>query len=197
MFHNIHPAIRERMHFLEEIDARDRLDGTSRAQRLRQVVPETGRFIALLAASSPQGAWLEIGTSGGYSTLWLSLAAEAVGRRVTTFEIQSAKAHLARETFRLAKVEPLVELVEGDARELIPHYEPIAFCFLDAEKEDYHEFYELVVPRLAPGGLLAADNVIDQRGAMEDMLERALSDERVDALIVPIGKGVLVCRKVG
>ena len=55
MFHSIRPAILERMHFLEQIDARDRLDGTPRLQRLRQIPPETGQFLALLAASAPQG----------------------------------------------------------------------------------------------------------------------------------------------
>lgn len=72
----------------------------------------------------------------------------------------------------------------------------IAFCFLDAEKEVYGECYELVIPRLVAGGLLIADNAINHRETLQPMLERALADERVDALIVPIGKGELLCRKL-
>lgn len=196
MFHNIRPSMLERMRFLEAQDVRDRDDGTPRMQRLRQVPPETGQFLALLAANAPAGAYVEVGASGGYSTLWLALAAEILGRRVTTFEILPDKARLAQETYHLAQVEHVVELVVGDARELIGSYEQIGFCFLDAEKEIYADIYEQVVPRLAAGGILAADNAINFRETLQPMLDRALTDERVDALIVPIGKGVLTCRKL-
>jgi predicted O-methyltransferase YrrM len=105
------------------------------------------------------------------------------------------KAKLARETFRLACVEDVVECVVGDAREHLQNLKDIAFCFLDAEKEIYGDCYEIVVPNLVSGGLLVADNAINHRKTLWPMLDRALSDERVDALIVPIGKGELVCRK--
>jgi predicted O-methyltransferase YrrM len=186
----------QRMAHLERIDAQDRSDGTPRAQRLRQITPDTGRFLALLAANTPAGAWLEIGASAGYSTMWLALAARATGRKVITFEIAPDKIALARESFRLAGVEAEIELVAGDARAHLPNYPQIAFCFLDAEKELYAECYELVVPRLVRGGLLVADNATDHRAALQPMLDRALADERVDALIVPIGKGELLCRKL-
>ncbi len=196
MFHNIPSAILGRMKFLEEIDARDRLDGTPRLQRLRQIPPEAGKFLALLAAEAPEGPILEIGTSAGYSTLWLAVAARTLGRKVITFEVLAGKVKLAEETFRLAGVENTVELIAGEAREHLIHYNRIAFAFLDAEKEVYGDCYELVVPRLVKGGLLVADNAINHRETLAPMLERALNDERVDALIVPIGKGELVCRKI-
>jgi caffeoyl-CoA O-methyltransferase len=197
MFHAIRPSILERMHYLEQVDCRDRSDGTPRLQRLRQIPPETGRFIALLAASAPEGTCLEIGTSAGYSTLWLTLACEARRRSIITFEILPEKAQLARETFWLAGVEFMVTLVEGDARGLIAGYDSIGFCFLDAEKEQYGALYEEIVPRLVSGGILAVDNAINHREALQPMLDRATADQRVDTLVVPIGKGVLVCRKCG
>lgn len=196
MFHSIPPAVKQRMQYLEEIDTRDRQDGTPRLKRLRQVTPEVGQFIALLAASAPQGAVLEIGASAGYSTLWLALACRANNRKLTTFEILPDKAALARETFHLAGVEDVVDLIEDDARTHISRFTEIAFCFLDAEKEIYGECYELVVPRMVKGGLLVADNAINHRETLQPMLDRALRDERVDAMIVPVGKGELLCRKV-
>lgn len=196
MFHNIPPAILDRMSFLEEVDARDRLDGTPRPQRLRQVPPETGKFLALLAASTPEGAMLEIGTSAGYSTLWLAIAALALGRKIVTFELLPEKVTLARQTFHLAGVEGTVALFAAYARARLSGYDKIAFAFLDAEKEVYGDCYELIVPRLVKGGLLVADNAINHRATLAPMLERAAQDERVDALVVPIGKGELVCRKV-
>jgi predicted O-methyltransferase YrrM len=184
-----------RMRQLEEIDARDRTDGTPKEQRLRQIPPETGKFIALMAASAPAGEWIEIGTSAGYSTLWLALAARQRGGAVTTYEIDPAKVHLAAETFRLAGMQSFIKQVQGDARQFVPELDSIAFCFIDTEKDLYAGLYEAVVPRMAPGGLLLADNAIDHASALQPMLDRALSDPRVDALIVPVGKGVLVCRK--
>jgi predicted O-methyltransferase YrrM len=196
MFHSIRPAILERMQTLETLDARDRLDGTGRMQRLRQITPETGKFLALLAAGVPAGDFIEIGTSAGYSALWISLACESLGKTLQTFEILPEKAKLARETFQVAQVEKNVNLIEGDVRDHFASLGPIAFCFLDAEKEIYGECYEAVIPKLVKGGLLVADNAISHRETLQPLLERALADERVDALIVPIGKGELVCRKI-
>ena len=196
MFHDIPRPILARMQHLEAIDARDRVDGTPRARRMRQVPPETGRLVALLAATAPDGDWVEIGASAGYSTLWLALAARATGRHITTFEVLPDKARLARETFRLAEVEPLVTLVEGDARDHLASLGGAAYCFLDAEKEIYGECYDLVVPNLVPGGLLVADNALNHWDSLEGMIRRAEQDPRVDALVVSHGKGLLLCRRV-
>lgn len=195
MFGDMPGPLRDRMRHLEATDARDRLDGTPRSRRLRQVPPETGRFLALLAATAPEGRLLELGTSAGYSTLWLALAARARGRCVTTFEVDPEKVRLARATFREAQVEDAVELVSGDALELLERHGGLGFCFLDLEKEQYGACYEAVIPRLVPGGLLVADNAINHAAVLQPLIDRALQDPRVDALVVPIGKGELVCRK--
>ena len=196
MFHDMRPSILQRMKELEEIDAADRDDGTPRMQRLRQIPPDTGKFIALLAATAPAGTYIEVGTSAGYSSLWLALACEKLGRHLITFEVLPEKARLARETFSRAGVEHSVQLIEEDARRQLHAYEDIAFCFLDAEKEVYAECYELIIPRMVSGGILVADNAINHRETLEPMLQSALNDRRVDALVVPIGKGELVCRKL-
>ncbi len=195
MFTDIPKEILNRMSELEQIDSRDRADSTPRLQRLRQIPPEVGKFIALLAAAAPAGQWVEIGTSAGYSTLWLALACRAVGQKITTFEILEEKAKLARQTFDAAAVSDVVKLVHGDALEHLPRCSDMGFCFLDAEKEIYGPCYEAVIPRLRPGGILIADNAINHQATLRPMLDRALQDDRVDALIVPIGKGELVCRK--
>ncbi len=196
MFHNIPESMLNRMRHLEEIDSQDRADGTPRMQRLRQIPPETGKFIALLAASAPEGTFIEIGTSAGYSTMWLALACRQTRRKITTFEVLEEKIELATETFRLAGVGDVVELVAGDARESLRNCADISFCFLDAEKEVYADCYEAVIPNMVGGGILVADNAINHREILQPMLDRALTDERVDALIAPIGMGVLLCRKI-
>ena len=196
MLHSMPELIKKRMRTLEAIDARDRQDGTPHLQRMRQIPPETGKFIALLAATAPEGNFIEIGTSAGYSTLWLSLAGRERGCKITTFEILDEKVRLAEMTFRLAGVEDTVELIAGDALDYLADVQNIAFCFLDAEKEIYGACYDAVVPNMVRGGLLVADNAISHWAAVQPMIERTLADERVDALIVPLGTGELVCRKI-
>jgi len=103
---------------------------------------------------------------------------------------------MARETFILTNLEDYIELIEGDAREYISNYKNISFCFLDAEKEVYEDCYDLVIPNMIKGGILVADNAINHYETLKPMIDKALADERVDALVVPIGKGELVCRKI-
>ena len=195
MFHDIPPRMLDQMRELERQDQEDRSDGTSRLERLRQIEPDTGRFLALWAAAAPDGQYVEIGTSAGYSALWLALACRATGRTLTTFEVLPRKVELARDTFARAGVDDVVRLVEGNFLQHAEQLDRVGFCFLDAEKEVYGACYDAVVPRLVPGGILIADNAINHRETLRPMLEAALADARVDALIVPIGKGELVCRK--
>jgi predicted O-methyltransferase YrrM len=196
MFHQISEAMLSQMQRLERLDALDRKDGTPRMQRLRQIPPETGRFLALLAANVPPGQMLEIGTSAGYSTLWLSLAAQETGRKIITFEILPEKVRLAKDTFQAAGVEDLIELVAGDALTHLGLHREIVFCFLDAEKEVYQACYDAVIPKLVRGGYLVADNAINHRDTLAPMLEKSLRDQRADTMIAPIGKGLLICRKL-
>lgn len=195
MFHNIPAGVLDRMRELERRDEEDRADGTPRLDRLRQIPPETGRFLALWAAAAPAGSCMEIGTSAGYSTLWLALACRATGRQLTTFEVLPRKAALARDTFALADVGDVVHLVEGDFLKHASEFDEVGFCFLDAEKEIYKACYDAIVPRLVAGGILIADNAINHQETLRPMLDAAHADDRVDALIVPIGKGELICRK--
>ena len=195
MLHNIPELVKKRMKYLEKIDAEDRINGTPRMERLRQIPPETGKFLSILAAGAPNGDFIEIGTSGGYSTMWIALACIERGIKVKTFEILEEKIKLAKETFRESKMANYVELVEGDARDFLKEEKNISFCFLDAEKEVYADCYDLIIPNMVKGGLLVADNAINHYETLKPMIDKALSDERVDALIVPIGKGELLCRK--
>ncbi len=183
------------MVYLENLDKQHRADNAPSHIRLKQVPAETGKFLALLAALAPDGDYLEIGTSGGYSALWLSLACRKLGRKLTTFEVLKDKVDIARETLHLAAVEDIVVLMHGDAREHIEEYKSISFCFLDAEKDVYRECYEKLVPNMISGGILVADNVISHKDILGKWVEDVVQDERVDGVVVPIGSGVLVCVK--
>ena len=195
MFNEIPEKIKKRMDYLEAVDKKDRVDGTPRMSRLRQVPPETGKFIALMLSMSPEGIAIEIGTSAGYSALWLALACREKDRKLYTFEKAKEKIKLAQETFLEADVTDVAELVQGDALENLKKFDRVSFCFLDAEKEIYGDCYETVIPRMARGGVLVADNAINHYATLKPFIDRVLKDERVDAMVVPIEKGELVCRK--
>ena len=195
MFHNIPPQISQRMRQLEALDALDRSDGTPRMERLRQISAETGRTLALFAATAPPGRMIEIGTSAGYSALWLSLACSQMQRKLTTFEILPRKIALARQTFEIAGVEEIVELIEDDALNHLSDMEQIAFCFLDGEKEVYDSCYRAVMPRLVEGGWLIADNALSHGEYLSPLISYALADRRSDTVVLPVGKGLLICRR--
>jgi predicted O-methyltransferase YrrM len=197
MFHNLPKEVRARMDELEALDQQDREDGTPAVKRLRQVPEVTGKFLAVMAASTPtEGVNLEVGTSAGYSAMWITRGLAERGATLVTFELLKDKVTLARETFKKAKLEKQVELINGDARGHVGDYPEVAFCFLDCEKEMYQQVYDLVIPNLVPGGLLIADNVISHAEALADFVQQAEEDTRVDVVVATIGSGLLICRKV-
>jgi predicted O-methyltransferase YrrM len=188
MFHDISPAMRQVMRAMEEQLARDQAS-------LRSVDSDVARILALLALSAPAGAFLELGSSGGYSSLWLSLAARARGLKLTTVDLSEKKVALAKENISRAGAADVVEVFHGDAFDFAGRSEPLAFCFSDIEPPELNaKIYELVVPRLVPGGWLVVDNVTSPRH-QQQFIERAYKDPRVDVVLLPFPKGDLICRK--
>ena len=182
---------------LERQDSEERERGVSRQERLRQITPDVGRFLHTLVLATRPGSILEIGTSGGYSTLWLATAAISVGARVTTLEVDPPKVQRATSNLREAGIDSVVTVVQGNAFDYLRgRREPIDFVFLDAEKEDYAGFLERIVPLLAPGGLLIADNLISHATELAEFRQRAESDPRLSAVVVPIGRGELLAAKI-
>jgi predicted O-methyltransferase YrrM len=183
---------------LEEEDARERRDSIDRSRRLRQITPEVGSFLHTLALATRPDRILEIGTSGGYSTIWLATAARALGATVTTVEIDPAKIRRAAPNIAEAGVSDTVTVVEGDAFEYLALPEgSFQFVFLDAEKEDYEAFLERLVGILPVGGLIVADNLTSHADELAGFRERALSHPLLSSVVVPIGRGELLAVKTG
>jgi caffeoyl-CoA O-methyltransferase len=189
VFHDISADMRQVMRELEEQTQRDQ-------PALRSVSVDVGRCLALLAMSAPQGPFLELGSSGGYSSLWLSLAARARGVTLTTVEVDEKKVAMARENLARAGAGDSVQAVHGDALDYAIRFEAIAFCFSDLQPPEHNaKVYEKVVPRLVPGGWLIIDNVTSPR-VQTEILNRAEKDPRVDSVLLPFPKGDLICRKI-
>lgn len=196
MFRDIPQSVEVTQGHLKALEAWRKAQGMDRKRLLRQIPPETGKLLAILLASCPPGDAAEVGAGAGYSGLWLALACRATKRRLTTFELDPSKAELARQSFSAAAVLDVVELREADALQGLAELSGLAFCFIDAERDMARAAYELALTALPTGGLICVDNAISHAGEFQDFLNDAEFDPRVDALIVPIGSGLLVCRKV-
>ena len=121
---------------------------------------DNGRMLRLLAETAGAKNVVEIGTSTGYSGLWICVALQNTGGRLKTFEIDPTRAEQARKHFEQAGVVGLVEVVVGDAHENVKRLkDPIDLLFLDADKEGYASYLQALLPLVRPGGLIAADNV--------------------------------------
>lgn len=115
---------------------------------------------------------LEVGTSNGYSAIWMGLGLRKMGGRLITLEVDQRRASLARENFAHVKLGEVIELREGDALEIIPQLKgPFDFVFIDAWKPDYIRYFRLLYPKIRPGGAILAHNVLSHGKDMQDFLE--------------------------
>ena len=138
------------------------LDVMDQNQRrgMMNVPKADGRLLRLLTETAGAKHVVEIGTSNGYSGIWFCLALRTTGGKLTTYEINSERASLARENFKRAGVEGIVTLVEGDAHEEITKLKgPIDVLFLDADKAGYIDYLNKLLPLVRPGGLILAHNM--------------------------------------
>ena len=165
-----------------------------RLARWRNVEPDTAALLGVLVRAKQARRVLEIGTSNGYSTIWLGDAVQDTGGTLVTLEIEPERAAIARENFARAGLEAVVELRTEDAGNALAALPDAAFelVFLDAERDAYAGYWPDLVRTLAPAGLLAVDNVISHESELVEFRAVVDADDRVDQALVPIGAGVLL-----
>lgn len=135
------------------------------------VSEEDGRFLRVLVGATNAKQVLEIGAASGYSAIWIGLGLRQTGGRLTTIEYDPVRARDAASNVAKAGLSDIVRVVPGDAFKEIPKV-PGTFdlVFLDAWKPDYKKFFDMVFPRVNPGGLFLAHNVINKKNDMPDFL---------------------------
>lgn len=175
------------------------------------VSADVGRFLLLMTSMTDAKVVIELGTLGGYSTIWLARGLKP-GGKVITVESEERHAAFAEQQFLRAGVADRVEVVHGKALEVLPAIaerlgpDSVDVLFYDAIKSEYSTYWELTRPLLKKGGLLLADNVlgadwwIDQEGDADrdaiDCFNRSLAnDPALDTACVPLREGVLVARR--
>ena len=162
------------------------------------VSEEDGRFLRVMIATSGAKRVLEVGGAYGYSAVWMGLGLRHTGGRLTTIEYDGARAKAAAANVAKAGLADIVTVVAGDAFKEIPKLEgPFDVVFLDAWKRDYKKFLDLLLPRLKPGGLFLAHNVVNKESEMRDFLDAIKNDPRLFTTIVtPSGEGMSVSYKL-
>jgi predicted O-methyltransferase YrrM len=158
------------------------------------VSEEDGRFLRLLIATSGATRALEIGAASGYSAIWMGLGLRETGGRLVTIEYDQARAREAADNVRRAGLGDVVQVVAGDAFAEIPKLSgTFDFVFLDAWKRDYQRFFDVVFPKLDPGGLFLGHNVVNKRDELEDFLRTIETHPSLWTTIVqPSGEGMSV-----
>ena len=137
---------------------------------------------------------LELGTSNGYSTIWLGDAAQVTGGRVVSVEADATRTELARGNLRAAELEEVAELRVGDAGGFLADSSDGAweFIFLDAERPAYAGYVADLVRVLAPGGVLAVDNVLSHEHELEEFTALLAAEPGLTQTVVPVGAGLRV-----
>jgi predicted O-methyltransferase YrrM len=158
---------------------------------------EDGRFLRVLVAARAARSILEIGAASGYSAIWLGLGARETGGHVLTIEYDPQRAGEAVANITRAGLGDVVHVVRGDAFKEIPKLTGMFdFVFLDAWKPDYQKFFDLVFPRMSPGALLAAHNVVNKKDEMSPFLNTIHNHPRLlTSIVSPASEGMSVSYK--
>jgi predicted O-methyltransferase YrrM len=168
-----------------------------RLERLRNLEPETARLLAVLARALKAKRLLELGTSNGYSTIWLADAARACGGALTSVEIESARVGEAEANLRRAGLEAFAELRLEDALSALAKSADACWdlIFLDAERPEYVSYWPDLVRTLRDGGMLVVDNVVSHADEVAQFRELVANEAGVMDVMVPIGAGALLIIK--
>jgi predicted O-methyltransferase YrrM len=176
---------------LEQEDADERARGLPSSVRARAVVPTTGRFLFSLVAPQADCAVLEIGGSRGYSAIWLAAGVRFFGGRVLSLENDPLKIDAWRRNIAEAGLAQWADLVEGDARETLPGIEDVFdVVFIDAEKEDYEQLFQLARAKVEPAAVVVADNVLSHQEALGAYSAARQADPTLVSVTVPLDRGL-------
>jgi predicted O-methyltransferase YrrM len=176
---------------LEAEDADERARGLPSSERSRQVARTTGQFLFALVAPQTDCEVLEIGGSRGYSTIWMAAGVRYLGGRVLSLEADPAKCEAWRRNVAEAGLDDVAELIEGDAFEsLLAIDDVFDVVFIDAEKEDYEALFELARPKVEPGALFVADNVLSHEETLGDYSRHRQADPTLESVTLPLDRGL-------
>ncbi len=162
------------------------------------VPPEDGRLLYDLILENGYRRVLEVGTSNGYSALWMGLALKQTGGELITIEINEQRAREAELNLKQAGLSEVVDVRLNDALDEIPQIKgAFDMVFLDADKSQYLQYYRMLNDKISKGGAITAHNVSNMGFAMDDFLKALRGDPQYETTIRRVSsRGVLIARKI-
>jgi len=158
---------------------------------------QTGNFLNMLVKMAKCKNGLEIGTSNGYSGLWLGTAFKENGGKLSTIEFWEKRQCIARENFKKCGVSEVITPIIGSGVDVLKEWnQPLDFAFLDANKAQYIEFFKLIDKHLVKGGIITADNITSHPDKVKDFVETIKNDRRYQTEILDLPAGLLVAYKI-
>ena len=179
---------------LSELEIRaetERLRGISGLGALDALDPDAAKFVSLVAVSKKAKVIYEVGAGAGYSTLWLAYAAQANGGKVVTCEIDPAKVAEAQANIEKAGMADFVEVLSGDARELLRHRdEPVDLLFIDADYGQYETYFDVVYKQMSIGSTTVADDVVEAENDLADYTTYVQNHPNLESVTLHLGQGL-------
>ena len=182
---------------LERFGAANDAATNERPRLMLNITRDTGEFLSVMVRATVARRVLEIGTSNGYSTLWLAEAARAINGSVTTVEFAEYKIGLASTAFSRSGLSPFITLVHDDAGHLLQQSDASAYdlVFLDSERPEYPGWWPHLRRVIRPGGLLIVDNATSHVEQMAPFVALVKSDPAFTTCLIPVGKGEFLAVK--
>lgn len=169
-------------------------DGTI---RLWSVPRTSAELLKLLVLTKKPNKVLELGTSAGYSTLWMASALREHNGKIFTIDADPRKIELAKKFFVAAGLDEYIEQIQGKGTDILEKWqEQIDFVFLDADKQNYYSYIKQLEPHLATGALVIADNAKNFADLMADYLEYVSSSEKYYSKLLDIDNGLMLSVKL-
>lgn len=182
---------------LEEFGEENDAVESERSHCMLNITRDTGELLSVLIRATSAKDILEIGTSNGYSTLWLAEAAKVNNGHVTTVEYLKLKQKLALNNFHRSGLSNWIKSVLSDAGQVLEQLDDtsVDFIFLDSERSEYVSWWNHINRILRPRGLLVVDNALSHVDEMAAFSEVLKSDPDFEVCLVPVGKGELIATK--
>jgi predicted O-methyltransferase YrrM len=184
-------ALRQFLSELERFGEENDRAYADRPRRMLNITRDTGEFLSVLVRATNARRVLELGTSNGYSTLWLADAVSSIGGKVTTVEFSEYKYGLATENFRRSGLSPVISSRHEDAGKTLLDSSDESFdlVFLDSERSEYSNWWPNIRRVICRGGLMVVDNAISHKDQMEPFIALVESNPVFETCLIPVGNG--------